>query len=528
MKLSELLAKCEYKGQLFVPEYCAIDDVLVTGVSHDSRQLSGGEIYVALPGLTVDGHDYIPQAVARGASLICGIKPIESLPVPYLRVDDSRMALAWLAAAFYGYPGKKLKVIGVTGTDGKTTTSHFIYQILQSAGYSSGMITTVSARIRENEIDTGFHVTTPEAPQIQALLAQMINVEQPLTHVVIETTSHGLAQKRVAACFYDLGVFTNITHEHLDFHGSFEEYRAAKASLIREVSATPPKNGDHPHLIVLNRNDGSYDYLKAYAKDFGNVRVCSYGTTGSPDVMGEVIECVDNKQNFRVRKDAGEWVIKLGIAGEFNLYNALAAWCATVEGLGVPPEAAQMGIEKVTFIPGRMEAIEMGQDFMAIVDFAHTPNAIKKALEAARKLTHGRVIAVFGSAGLRDKEKRWQMAEIALKLADISILTAEDPRTEDLGKILAEMKQGAEKGGGVEGESYLIIPDRREAIRHAVRNARSADVVILCGKGHEQSMCFGTVEYPWDDRVALRSAIAESLGIPGPAMPYLPDYRRDE
>ncbi len=524
MKLSELLHLCEYKGQLTVPETSGMEEVRITGIAYDSRQVQQGNLYVALQGLSADGHDFIPQAIRNGASAVCGSRSLERLPVPYLRVEDSRMALAWLSAAFHGYPGKKLKVIGVTGTDGKTTTSNYIYQILQTAGISAGMITTVSAKIREKEIDTGFHVTTPESPQIQALLGQMVGCEEPISHVVLETTSHGLAQKRVTACFYDIGVFTNITHEHLDYHSSYEEYRATKASLIDEVSFYSCKNENK--LIVLNRDDESYPYLYDYTRNKNNVEVCSYGINSMADIVAEKLESGRGRSRYRIRSKAREWVISLGLPGEYNIYNAMAAWCATVEGMNISPEAAIEGIATVTYIPGRMEAIELGQKFMAIVDFAHTPNAIRKALESARAMTEGQVIAVFGSAGLRDREKRWKMAEIAVKLADISILTAEDPRTEDLSKILIEMKEGAEKGGGVEGKSYLIIPDRREAIREAVRLAHPRDLVILCGKGHEQSMCFGSVEYPWDDRVALRSAISEYLGIPGPAMPFLPDYRR--
>lgn len=524
VNLRELLISSGLTGQIVTrSDGLDLSKIIITGVSYDSRLVEEGNIYVALKGLSVDGHAFIQQAIQQGALAICGMKAIESLDVPYFQVEDSRVALAYLSAAFVNFPGKRMTVIGVTGTDGKTTTSHFIYNILREAGYPTGMITTVSARFQDREIDTGFHVTTPEAPQIQALLAQMIGTNPPTTHVVLETTSHGLAQKRVAGCFYDIGVFTNITHEHLDFHGSYEEYRGAKAELIRELAEAPVKIAGNYRLAVLNYDDSSFSFLKGRALEYPHVKTLTYGLSSQAELQARNIQLTKNKPRFEVYGPAGRGLVELSIMGQYNVYNALAAWGATVEGLGIAADAASQGLKKVKFIPGRMEPIDCGQAFMALVDFAHTPNAIHQALRSARTMTKGRVIAVFGSAGLRDREKRAQMAEIGVKLADFCILTAEDPRTEDLGEILTEMKKGAEKGGGIENQTYQLVRDRREAVRRAVGMAGENDLVILLGKGHEQSMCFGTIEYAWDDRVALKSAIAEKLGIPGPEMPYLPD-----
>ncbi|MCS6907342.1 MAG: UDP-N-acetylmuramoyl-L-alanyl-D-glutamate--2,6-diaminopimelate ligase, partial [Anaerolineales bacterium] len=386
-----------------------------------------------------------------------------------------------------------------------------------------GMISTVGALIGEEVVDTGFHVTTPDSPSLQSLLAKMVAYESsPITHVVLETSSHGLAQHRVAACEYDIGVFTNVTHEHLDFHGSYENYLAAKARLIEELAKTGQKPQGNRRLTVLNRDDQSFAFLYNYALRFPSVGVITYGRAPEAEIRAAEVKLVNQYPQFTVLSKGRRYSVQLELMGEYNVYNALAAWGATVEGLGVAPELAVEGLARVRAIPGRMERIDLGQPYLAIVDFAHTPHALENALIAARKLAQGKVIAVFGSAGLRDREKRWLMAEVGSKLADVSILTAEDPRTERLEDILLEMKKGADRGGGEEGVTYFRIADRREAIRMAVKMAAPGDVVLVLGKGHEQSMCFGEIEYPWDDRIALRSAIAEQLGIPGPAMPYLP------
>jgi UDP-N-acetylmuramoyl-L-alanyl-D-glutamate--2,6-diaminopimelate ligase len=501
-------------------------DPLVGGIQLDSRNIQPGDLFVALKGGVVDGHHFVRDAANRGASALVGSQPmgegssIQDLGVPYIQVSDGRLALAHLAAGFYHYPARRLTMIGVTGTDGKTTTCNLIFKILQAAGLSVGMISTVSARIGEEELDTGFHVTTPEAPDVQRYLAKMVTAG--LTHVVLEATSHGLAQERVGACEFDIGVVTNITHEHLDYHGSLEAYRAAKARLFSGLGQAE-KPFHPPHGAVLNYDDASFEYLAGLA----SVPLVAYGLDPQAEVRAEQVQATSDGQVFNAVTSQGRFPVTTQLVGSFNISNCLAAIAATVEVLGLPVEVAQRGIATLQTIPGRMEVIDLGQSFTALVDFAHTPNALRRALETARQMVQaagptGRVIAVFGSAGLRDRLKRRMMAETSAELADLTVLTAEDPRSESLADILAEMAGGAQARGGIESRTFWRIPDRAEAIRQAVSLARPGDLVIICGKGHEQSMCFGEVEYPWDDRIALRAAIAERLGIAGPDMPYLP------
>ncbi len=496
-------------------------DGWINGIAQDSRRVQTGDLFVAYAGGSTDGHRFIPAAIQNGASAVLGTQPIGELAVPYIQVKDSRLAMAHIAAAFWGHPARKLLMIGVTGTDGKTTTSTLIYNILRWAGLQTGMISTVNAIIGDQEIDTGFHVTTPDSLDVQHYLALM--VDAGITHVVLETTSHGLAQQRVAACDFDLAVVTNITHEHLDFHGSYEEYRKAKGLLFSGLKDTPQKAFATPGCAVLNRDDSSFRYLEKISP----VDQISYGRHKQADLRAMRVKEKVQGLEFMVKgmtleaKDYS-FPVKTELIGGYNVSNCLAAIGACVGALGVEPEIARLTLASIKSVPGRMEAIDLGQDFQAIVDFAHTPNALKNVLHSARNLTRGRVIAIFGSAGLRDRAKRRMMAETSAELADLTILTAEDPRTESLDGILEAMAEGMVARGGNEGVTFWRVPDRGDALRFAVRLARPGDLVIACGKGHEQSMCFGDVEYPWDDRVALRAALSEYLNIPGPQMPVLP------
>ncbi len=491
-----------------------VPDVTISGIAVDSRQVKPGDLFVATSD-RVDGHQYIPDAVQRGAVAVIGSQPITP-GAPYVRVEDTRGTLAAVSAAFYGFPANELVMIGVTGSDGKTSTVNFIYQILKAAGFRSGMISTVNAVIGDVSLETGLHVTTPEAFQVQAYLRRM--ADAGLTHVVLETTSHGLAARRVLGSDFDIGVVTNITHEHLDYHGSWEAYMQAKARLVEGLSAPKEKKNPVPPLAVINRDDRSYPHLEARAE----VRQVSYGMHAEANVTAEDIENTPEFLRFTARGPGFAVPIETTMIGNYNVWNILAALSATVVGLGIAPETAAAGIRALEGIPGRMERISMGQDFLAVVDFAHTPYALQSALEAGRELTDGRIIAIFGSAGLRDKQKRRMMAEISAEMADISILTAEDPRTESLDEILEEMAAGAESKGGVEGKTFFRVGDRGEAIRLGLRKAHPGDLVMALGKGHEQSMCFGETEYPWDDRTAMRAALTDFLGMDGPSMPYLP------
>lgn len=489
-------------------------DTVISGIAWDSRKVKPGDVFFAMRGSNLDGHQFISQAVKAGAAAVIGSQRGLNLPVPYVQLTgDEREMLGLFSSAFYEHPSQQMVVIGVTGTDGKTTTTNLIYHILRTAGFKVGMISTVNAVIGDEILDTGFHTTTPEAPDIQRYLSQM--VAAGLTHVVLEATSHGLAQRRVAGVHFNLAVVTNVTHEHFDYHGSYENYLAAKGLLFDALSENTPQQT--APLAVLNLDDVSYNYLSQKPAP-----QLSYSLTDQGDIWAEDIINTPAGLSFTVHGIDETFKIEASTTGRYNVMNLLAALGVTIYGLQVPVSVVQAAMKSFPQIPGRMEKIDMGQDFLAIVDFAHTPNAIRQALQSARELTNGKIIAVFGSAGLRDVEKRKLMPEIAASLADYMFLTAEDPRTESLDAILADMAMGAVRGGGIEGETFWREPDRGTAICRAVDAAEPGDLVVTCGKGHEQSMCFGDIEYAWDDRIALRAALARRLGVSGPKMPELP------
>lgn len=506
-----------------------IPDIQISGIAYDSRTIQEGEVFIALKGGNLDGHRFIPTALERGAAVIIGTNKWEDVSgyshqsFNYIQVDDTRYTMAHLSAALYNFPAQKMSIVGVTGTDGKTTTTNLIFNILNSAGLKAGMISTVNAMIGNDEvIDTGFHVTTPEAIDVQRYLARM--VDAGCTHAVLETTSHGLAQHRVTGCEFDIGVITNITHEHLDYHHTYEDYRAAKSRLLTELVNTGQKKRGNPRLAVLNHDDQSFDYLQKLVSEH---HVAYSLAPGCADVFAEDVSYDVGGLNFTaVIKHSDHDIIRFpvysSLIGTYNVSNCLAAITATILGFGISPDAVRQGIAAMSGIPGRMECIDMGQDFIAIVDFAHTPNALRRVLETVRPMTMNRIFAIYGSAGLRDRVKRRLMPEISTRLADVTVFTAEDPRTEALDEILAEMASSAMNCGGVEGKTYWCIADRGEAINFSINMAQPGDLVIACGKGHEQSMCFGETEFPWDDRIAMRAALAKRLGITGPEMPVLP------
>lgn len=537
-------------------------DCAVTHIVSDSRQVTPGALFVAYRGLGLDGHRFIPDALARGAIALAGEQPAEpGLPAPYVQVTDGRSALAWLNAAWYGHPSRSMALVGITGTDGKTTTANLLHSILQAAGRRSGLISTVNAVIGVQTYDTGLHTTTPDAADVQRYLAQMRDAGAEIA--VLETTSHGLAQHRVTGCAFDVAVVTNITHEHLDFHGSYAAYRDAKALLFRWLSEQSPahaKKPAFPELLktaVLNRDDSSFEFLTALPAEqvvtYGveaeatgrleegeteKLRHSSHVETPTLALMASQICHTPSGTHFDIQFAASlnspihrsislPLPIVTSLVGDFNIANILAATGAAL-ALGIEPAAIQAGIAALAGVPGRMERIDRGQAFTAIVDFAHTPNALARALETARGLTHpgGRVIVVFGSAGLRDREKRRLMGEVAARQADYTVITAEDPRTEDLAGIMAETAAALLAAGRVEGQDFVRIADRQRAILHAVQQARPDDIVIVCGKGHEQSMCFGAVEHPWRDQAALDWAVGVLLNRAPAEPPYvLPTWR---
>ena len=388
---------------------------------------------------------------------------------------------AILFVLLYHFPARKLTVIGVTGTDGKTTTVNLIYEILFKAGKKVSMVSSVKAVVGEKKYGIGLHVTTPDPKDIQRFLYQAVLAGSK--YFVLEASSHGLAQNRLWGCFFHLGVVTNITHDHLDYHQTYENYLKAKAKLFGRVK-----------VAVLNRDDESYSYLNSKLKT-QNSKVIAYGLKNMADFT---------PKNFK---------FKTPLLGEYNQYNCLAAAAAT-SSLGVLDEQIKKTIASFGGVKGRMDEIKLGQNFRVFIDFASTPNSLKNALQTLKseQRTKGkeqsRLIAVFGSAGLRDRMKRPMMGEVSGKYADISVLTAEDPRTEDINEIIEEIARGALRVGAKEGKTLFRVPDRAQAIKFAIQKlARKGDIVVTCGKGHEKSMCYGKKEYPWNEYQVVQKAL---------------------
>jgi len=468
----------------------------------DSRQVQPGDLFVAISGVAVDGHRYAPAALQAGATACVVERMLPELEgVPTAIVPNAREAFAYLHAALSGFPARQLRVIGVTGTDGKTTTSRLITSILKAAGHRVGAIDTVGATLGDRESPTGFHTTTPDAPEVQAYLAEM--VAEGMKYAVIESTSHGLAQHRVTACEYDVAVVTNITHEHLDYHGTYEAYREAKAILFRALS-TAARKPEARKVAVLNADDSSFEYLRAIPAEVQLV----YGLRPPAQITARDIQASPAGLHFTAVTPDYELALDSPLVGMFNVYNILAA-VSGAYSQGIAPQTIHEGVAAVRGVIGRMDRINLGQPFTALVDFAHTPNALENALRTVRELTQGRVIVVFGCAGLRDRAKRPLMGEVAGRLADYTVITAEDPRTESLVGIMEAIAAGCRQAGRAEERDFCRIGDRAQAIEAALRIAQPGDLVIVAGKGHERSMCFGTVEYPWSDHEAMMHGLHE-------------------
>jgi UDP-N-acetylmuramoyl-L-alanyl-D-glutamate--2,6-diaminopimelate ligase len=485
------------------------EELEVTAVVCDSRQAGPGAVFVAVPGVNVDGHRFLPEALARGA-VAAVVEREEGLPagLPAAVVADSRAALAQLVAAWHGYPGRQLRVVGVTGTEGKTTTVALITDILEAAGLRAGMLSTVVGRVAGQELDTGLHTTTPDAPEVQGYLARMVRAGAQ--YAVLEVTSHSLAQKRVEACEFDVAALTNITLDHLSYHGSYEAYREAKSLLFRSLLGSARKPGT-PKVAVLNVDDPAYSYLRAIPAD-----VClTYGLQGAADLT--LTDVVSQGRGWRAcaQTPRGSFEISIPLPGRFNLYNALAAMAVAISQ-DLPTEAIRTALAGFAGVEGRMQEVDLGQGFRAMIDFAHTPNALAQALTTAREMaptggsSPNRIIAVFGCPGERDRFKRAMMGEISGRLADYTVITADDPRSEPVEEIMAEIAEGCRAAGRQEGEHFARIADRAEAIAFAVGLAEEGDVVLLAGKGHERSLAVGTAELPWSDYEVLRAALAAS------------------
>lgn len=485
----------------------AIDErTEITALAYDSRQVQPGGLFIAVPGTHTDGRKFLPDAAQRGARIALG-EPLEasthaSLPLPYIEVRDVRIALANLACAFYNNPSDHLCTFGVTGTDGKTTTSNLISTILETAGFTTGLMTTANFRISGQEWENETRQSTLEALEVQQFLRRM--VDAGVTHAIVEATSHGLELQRVRGCRFDVGVVTNITHEHLDFHGTIENYRRAKARLFEMLDPERKKEISTQPVAILNRDDVSYDILLPYCR----VPVLDYGMDETAAVRAVDVQLHPHGTSFLVLLPDDEIHIETQLVGRFNVSNCLAAIAATYSQ-GVQPSDIARGLAKVTGVTGRMENIQEGQPFTVVVDYAHTPDSLEKVLATLRPLTSGKLMVVFGSAGERDLQKRPIMGRIAAQMTDFFVITDEDPRDEDRESILREIAQGAKDVGKREERDFLCIPDRTQAIATAFARARAGDTVLLAGKGHEQSIIIGREKVPWDDRRVARQELGK-------------------
>lgn len=419
--------------------------------------------------------------------------------IPQPAKNFYHLVIAFFSALVFRFPARNMKVIGVTGTDGKTTTVSLIYHILDNLGVKAGMISTVEAKFSGKSFETGFHVTTPNSFTIQKFLRKM--ADRKIKVVVLEITSHALDQNRCAFVPIHAAIITNVTQEHLDYHKNYKNYLLTKAKILRSVK-----------YRVLNSEDQSFELLKM----LGSGQLVSFGKLGS-DYFGEIISGEESSTNYAIhyktkQKLLKTMVVNTNLIGDFNLSNILASF-AVCKILGLEDKKILTAIESFPGVPGRMEQINLGQNFRVIVDFAHTPRSLELALATLKKSTDKRLICVFGAAGERDKSKRALMGQVAANLADLIILTSEDPRSEKPEKIIAEIVRGIEKVGGVENKNYWKIVDRAEAIQKAVGNlAEVGDTVVILGKGHEKSMNIGGKEIPWDDKKIATETLRKRLG----------------
>ena len=480
------------------PTMEADPDPEITGLAYDSRQVKPGDLFFCVKGLKLDGHRYLPDAVARGAAAAVVEHPVDPLPVPALEVESARAAMPKVAAAFYDYPSRKLALVGVTGTNGKTTTTYLVESIAKAAGRNTGVIGTLGARINDEEIPG--ERTTPESPDLQELLARMAAAQNGAGMVVaMEASSHALDQGRTEGCEFDVGVFTNLTQDHLDYHADMEDYFRAKALLFTEYPQATGKR----FIGVINVDD-------AYGRRLAGMctgDVLTYAVEAKADLRATDIEASATGLRFTVHAPEGEFPLRLHLGGLFNVYNSLAAMGAG-RALGLPWETLLASLQAATGVPGRFESVDAGQDFGVIVDYAHTPDGLENVLKAARALNPGRLISVFGCGGDRDRTKRPIMGRLAAELSDAVIVTSDNPRTEDPNSILDQIIAGipAEAGAAVEREA-----DRRRAIERAVGEAQPGDLVVIAGKGHENYQIFADGTIHFDDREEARKALHARL-----------------
>jgi UDP-N-acetylmuramoyl-L-alanyl-D-glutamate--2,6-diaminopimelate ligase len=477
-------------------------DVAIAAVTHVSREAGKRSLFVAVPGRREDGHGHAAAAVARGAVAVVAEHALDPpvTGVPVVVVEDSRLALSALAAAIHGHPSRFLTVAGVTGTDGKTTTATMLWAAWRAAGLHSGLISTVDFRDGDTVVANTTRVTTMEAEETHRRLAELRDAG--CTHVVVETSSHGLEMHRVDDVRYRLAVFTRITSEHLDVHGDRERYFAAKARLLAMVGTRPDG------VAVLDRDD-DFAYQRLAAMPV--VTRLSYSAAGADaDLVADDITGGPDGVRFRARTPWGSTELQLQLAGRFNAANALAAIAAACSS-GASFDAAVAGISGLERVHGRMERVDTGQPFSVVIDYAHTADSLNKVLTELRVATEGRLWVVFGSAGERDVDKRSPMGEVAGRLADVVVVTDEDPRGEDRVAICEQISAGAEYAGARRGDTLHVIPDRAQAIAFAVNGAGPGDTVLCAGKGHESSIITAAGSVPWDERAVVEDALRSQM-----------------
>lgn len=492
MKLGPLLAQ----AKIPLPEGAADRDV--RAIAYDSRKVKEGSLFVAIPGFHRDGADFVADAVKNGAVAVVAERKVRT-KAPLAVVPDVRAALADLAVAFFDHPTEKLKIVGVTGTDGKTTTVHLVSDVLEAAGERTGYATTVDFKLAEHEWENDTRQSTQEALELQEFCAELLVAGG--TWGVIEATSHALALRKIRGIDVDVAVFTNLSPEHLDFHGTLQAYLEAKGILFRMLAQGREKGV--PKAAVLNADDPHWQYLADRA---AGARVISYGIDALADVQATILAADATGSKIAITAFGDRVELRLPLVGRFNVHNALAAAGA---GLAAGATLAQCrdALARAKPVRGRMDRIDAGQPFTVIVDYAHTPESLEKVLALLRPLTAGKLIAVFGSAGERDRTKRPKLAHAAAKYADRFFITQEDPRLEDPAAILSEIEAGALEAGKQPDRDYRVIDDRTEAINAAIAGAVEGDTVLLAGKGHEGSIIVGEEKRPWDEAGAARAAL---------------------
>jgi UDP-N-acetylmuramyl-tripeptide synthetase len=479
-------------------------DLEIVGIAHDSRTVEPGCLFVGIRGFRHDGAAFIPQAIARGAVAVMVERDPSGLGIPaavtVIRVPDARVGLATAASRFFGHPSRALRLIGVTGTNGKTTTTYLVEAILGTAGRRVGLLGTIQYRC--GGVTFAGERTTPESSDLQSLLARMRGLGA--WGAVMEVSSHSLALQRVAGCEFDVGVFTNLTQDHLDFHGTMQGYAEAKARLFQMLGTDRAKPGEAG--AVLNAEDPWAPFFAGQTR----ARVIRYALAGEADLRVRASEFTLDGIRATVDSPWGRWEVASPLVGGHNLANILGAAGACLH-LGLDRDTVARGVTALRAVPGRFEKVEAGQPFGVVVDYAHTPDALERTLQIARQFAGGRVIALFGCGGDRDRGKRPIMGEAAARLADVVIATSDNPRSEDPLAILAEIEVGVARAGAGAAE-HATIADRREAIAEAVRRARPGDLVVIAGKGHETSQILRDRTIPFDDRLVARDALA-ALGF---------------